>query len=106
MHALDPARVPPLGENWGSRTPFLGGRRLSRLVIAFSVATAVAAVALVADAAVEPFDCHGDVGTVLHAGSAQYDPAAKRYTVTGSGENMWFAKDALHFAWTKATGDL
>src|SRR4029077_18407033 len=26
--------------------------------------------------------------------------------VAGSGENMWAAKDAFHFAWKKASGDL
>ena len=52
------------------------------------------------------FEGHGDVGTVLHAGGVEYDDAGKRYTVAGSGENMWFAKDAFHFAWKKASGDL
>ena len=41
-----------------------------------------------------------------HAGAATYDDAAKTYTVTGGGENMWFAKDAFHFAWMRATGDV
>ena len=31
---------------------------------------------------------------------------AGRYTVSGSGENMWAAADAAHFVWTKATGDI
>src|SRR5688500_14857549 len=52
------------------------------------------------------FEGHGDVGTVLHPGSVRYDPAAKTYAVTGSGENMWFARDAFHFAWAKAAGDV
>ena len=52
------------------------------------------------------FEGHGDVGTVLHAGGVEYDDAGKRYTVAGSGENMWFAKDAFHFVWKKASGDL
>ena len=35
------------------------------------------------------FEGRGDVGTVLHPGSAEYDAASKVYTLTGSGENMW-----------------
>lgn len=52
------------------------------------------------------FESRADIGTVLHAGSAKYDPADKTYTVTGSGENMWFAKDAFHFVWKKVEGDV
>jgi TolB protein len=52
------------------------------------------------------FEGHQDIGTVLHAGSAAYDATAKAYTVTGSGENMWAAKDAYHFVWKKVSGDL
>ena len=51
------------------------------------------------------FEAHGDIGTVQHAGSTTYDAAATNYTLAGSGENMWFAKDAFHFAWKKVTGD-
>ncbi len=52
------------------------------------------------------FEGHGDVGAVQHPGSVRYNEAAKTYTVTGSGENMWFDKDAFHFAWVKADGDV
>lgn len=51
------------------------------------------------------FDGHGDVGTILHPGSAEYNPTDKSYTVSGSGDNMWFGEDDFHFAWTKASGD-
>jgi len=34
------------------------------------------------------FADHGDIGTVLHPGSASYDPGQKSYTISGSGENM------------------
>lgn len=46
-----------------------------------------------------------DVGEVLHPGSAMFDPSSKTYTLTGSGENMWFAKDAFHFAWKKVSAE-
>ncbi len=52
------------------------------------------------------FEGHGDVGTVLHAGSAEYDESRGTYTVTGSGENMWFAADAFQFVWKKVSGDV
>jgi len=52
------------------------------------------------------FQDHADVGTVLHAGSAQYDAAHGTYTVAGSGENMWFTADAFQFAWKRVSGDI
>jgi len=52
------------------------------------------------------FQGHGDVGTVLHPGSVEYDPARQSYTVSGSGENMWFGQDDFQFVWTKASGDV
>lgn len=51
------------------------------------------------------FDASGDVGTVLHAGSVDYDTPKKTYTISGSGENMWFDRDAYQFAWMKMSGD-
>jgi TolB protein len=62
-----------------------------------------------ARSAVEPvgiFESHGDVGTVLHPGSVDYDSARRSYTITGSGENMWFAADAFQFVWKKVSGDV
>jgi TolB protein len=52
------------------------------------------------------FEDHGDVGTVLHAGSATYDDAKGAYAVAGSGENMWFGADDFHFVWKKVSGDV
>jgi hypothetical protein len=52
------------------------------------------------------FETQGDVGAVLHAGSVDYDAAKQTYTIAGSGENMWSTKDAFHFAWKKASGDV
>ena len=52
------------------------------------------------------FEGQQDVGTVLHPGSAQYDGASGTYTVSGSGENMWFATDDFHFVWAKVSGDV
>ena len=52
------------------------------------------------------FEGHNDVGTVLHAGSVAYDPDKHTYTISGSGENMWFAADAFQFVWKKMSGDV
>lgn len=51
------------------------------------------------------FESGSDVGAVRIPGAADFDPASGRYTVTGSGENMWFAADAFHFVWKKLSGD-
>jgi len=58
-----------------------------------------------ANASLGTFEDQVDVGTVLHSGSAIFDAAHGAYTVTGSGENMWFTTDAFHFVWKKVTGD-
>jgi hypothetical protein len=52
------------------------------------------------------FDGHGDVGTVLHPGSVNYDAAKQSYTLAGSGENMWFTADGFQFVWKKVSGDV
>ena len=52
------------------------------------------------------FESHADIGTVLHAGSATFDAAKQVYTVSGSGENMWFRSDAYHFVWKQVSGDI
>jgi TolB protein len=52
------------------------------------------------------FEDHADVGTVLHPGSVDYDRAKQAYTISGSGENMWFAADAFQFVWKKMSGDV
>src|SRR5581483_10086548 len=52
------------------------------------------------------FEGHNDVGTVLHPGSVEFDAAKQTYTISGSGENMWFAADAFQFVWKKMSGDV
>jgi TolB protein len=51
------------------------------------------------------FQGHGDVGTVLHPGSVQYDPSGQSYRITASGENIWGTADAFHYVWKKVSGD-
>ena len=52
------------------------------------------------------FESHGDIGTVLHAGSVEYDAAKGSYAMAASGENMWSTKDAFQFVWKKMSGDI
>jgi hypothetical protein len=52
------------------------------------------------------FENHGDIGSVLHAGTLEYNAARGTYTVSGSGENMWSTADAFHFVWKKVTDDV
>jgi TolB protein len=52
------------------------------------------------------FDASADIGNVLHPGSITFDSASAQYTLAGSGENMWFDKDAFYFVWRKVSGDL
>ncbi len=59
-----------------------------------------------APTALGSFAGHADVGAVLHAGSATYEPSTRTYTVTGGGENVWGAADAFHFVWTRLEGDV
>lgn len=50
------------------------------------------------------FEGHGDVGVVLHPGSADFDAGKQTYTVTGSGENMWATEHDFQFVWKKVGG--
>ncbi len=52
------------------------------------------------------FEGSQDIGTVLHSGSIKFDPAARTYAISASGENMWLSKDAFYFAWKKVSGDV
>jgi TolB protein len=52
------------------------------------------------------FEAHGDVGTVLHSGTTEYDASTKTYTITGSGNNIWATEDDFQFAWRKMSDDV
>ena len=51
------------------------------------------------------FDKDADIGIVPHPGKVKYDAAKQTYTITGNGENMWFAADAFHFLYRRFGGD-
>ena len=77
---------------------------LSLLLVVLLLAGLIPAMAQ--GAPVGAFEGHEDLGTVLHPGSTTYDTARQTYTVTGSGENMWFGMDDFQFAWKKMSGDV
>jgi Tol biopolymer transport system component len=52
------------------------------------------------------FEGHGDVGVILHPGSVDFDAAAKTYTISGSGDNIWAVEDDFHYVWKKVSGDV
>ena len=56
--------------------------------------------------AVGSFERRGDIGTVGHPGTVNYDEVKKTYIISGGGENMWATTDAFHFVWKKMSGDL
>ena len=49
------------------------------------------------------FENNTDIGNVLTKGTATF--ANGVYVLTGSGENIWFKKDELHYAYRKIIGD-
>ena len=52
------------------------------------------------------FSNHGDIGSVLKPGSAEFDSAKGAYLVGGGGGNMWITNDAFHFVWKQMSGDV
>jgi hypothetical protein len=56
-------------------------------------------------AAIGAFEGHGDVGKVVHAGTATFDAAKQSYAMRASGHNMWATDDAFYFVWKKVSGD-
>ncbi|MGP8247523.1 MAG: hypothetical protein ACLQVN_23800 [Bryobacteraceae bacterium] len=58
------------------------------------------------DAQAGVFEGSGDVGTVLHKGSVDYDAARNSYKITAAGENVWGTADAFYFVWKKVSGDV
>jgi TolB protein len=52
------------------------------------------------------FTGQSDIGSVTPAGSAGYDAATRRYSVTSAGANTWYHVDDFHYLWRKASGDM
>jgi hypothetical protein len=52
------------------------------------------------------FDGQSDIGSALVPGSAGYDGATKRYTITSAGYNVWYTRDEFRYLWKKMSGDV
>ncbi len=54
------------------------------------------------------FTDQADIGkpSSIGAGSVEYDPHEKVYTVSGGGENMWKTADHFHYVYKKVSGDI
>ena len=75
--------------------------KLLSLLIIFLIITSCAP-----DPTIGIFDANNDIGRVIHPGSVKYDKSAETYSISGSGTNMWFTNDELHYLWKKMEGDL
>ncbi len=80
--------------------------RIFMLVALLSCVVTLAGPARAQSAPVGIFEGHSDVGTVLHAGSVDYDASKGNYTISGSGNNMWATEDDFQFVWKKVSGDV
>ena len=86
----------------------MGTSSIRRLVIIACVASTVCMVAhqisaQSAPASIGVFQGQDDVGTLLHPGAAEFDATTKTYVLSGSGQDIWLAKDDFHFVWTKVS---
>lgn len=52
------------------------------------------------------FDNASDIGNVKMNGSFLYDTITDKYTIRGSGKNMWYNSDEFFFVWKKMKGDV
>jgi TolB protein len=52
------------------------------------------------------FEGQGDYGVVVLPGSGHYDASKDRYTVSGSGADIWSRADAFHYVWKKISEDV
>jgi TolB protein len=84
--------------------------RILRILAMVAILSCVVAVmgspAWTQSAPVGIFEGHIDVGSVLHAGSVDYDASKSTYTISGSGNNMWSTEDDFQFVWKKISGDV
>jgi catechol 2,3-dioxygenase-like lactoylglutathione lyase family enzyme len=77
-----------------------------RVVAAAATLTVAACFAQDRSAVLGLFDGQSDIGSVVPAGTGQYDPAKGVYTLTSAGANTWYRVDDFHYVWKKASGDL
>src|SRR5947209_8295243 len=79
-----------------------GWLRLSAVILSLAVAAARAPAQLTA---LGLFHGQTDVGQGTKRGSITYDTLRERYTIAGSGANMWSDRDDFHFVWRRIQGN-
>jgi TolB protein len=82
---------------------------MARLILCCVILCSLAVLGNLSIAAIGQFEGQCDVGDACDIGvpgSAVFDAAKNEYTVTASGYNMWFNRDAFHFLYNKVEGDL
>jgi len=52
------------------------------------------------------FTAQSDIGGAVIPGSASFDAATGRYTITSAGYNIWYFRDEFRFLWKKMSGDV
>ena len=52
------------------------------------------------------FEGQSDVGTAVVPGSASFDAATGKYTITSAGYNIWYYRDEFRFLWKRMSGDV
>jgi len=52
------------------------------------------------------FEGQSDVGTAIVPGSASFDAATGKYTITSAGYNIWYYRDEFRFLWKRLSGDV
>jgi hypothetical protein len=58
------------------------------------------------DKSIGIFEGQSDVGGAVLPGSSSYNDAAKRYTITSAGYNIWYTRDEFRYLWKKMSGDV
>ncbi len=51
------------------------------------------------------FEGHGDIGTNVKPGSANFIPETRQYVISGAGYNVWADHDEFQYVWKKIKGD-
>jgi hypothetical protein len=51
------------------------------------------------------FTNSADIGAPPLKGSAEYDPAARTYKITGTGTDIWGKADQFHYVWREISGN-
>ena len=79
--------------------------KIKFLLFSLSIALFVSAAIFAQEKSLGVFESNSDVGVVKKAGNTVFDSRDGKYTLTGSGTNMWAKRDDFQFAWKKMSGD-